>query len=189
LFTLQNVRTISAQCMWEHYSEIDCSYELEIGYVCDNQPTYDHSHPFGMGINTGVLCPGGPPPPMWTFQTGCGCWGSPGGTYREAGCGFCGASKSDLCSLGGFNGKQEFLYLEVSFPPSSPTSVYQWDYYNLFYDENNFYPNRTICCPNGDPDLCITCSCATADVDWENSVTYLRPAHEPYFPPCPDPNL
>jgi len=185
MFILNNA---SSQCMWEHYSEIDCAYELEIGYVCDNQPTYDHAHTFGTGMNTGVLCTGGPPPPLWSSHTGCGCWGNPGGTYRAAGCGFCGAFRTDLCSLANLNGHEEFRYLIVIFPPSSITRVYQWDQYDDYEMINNYWPNRTVCCPDGDPDLCYTCSCATADVDWENSISYLRPAHDPYFPPCPDPN-
>lgn len=185
-----------AQCMWEHYSEIDCAYNIEIGFDCADYLNLvsTHSHNFWWGGGTSVLCVGGPAPPSWTGHSGCGCWGIPGGTYGQAGCAFCGFPDSALCDSAHPNSNyREFKYLIVSSAlfPTIKSKVHEWnEYYNYWFILGS-YPNRTICCDiNADPDQCMTCACAcgTVEVDWENQKTYLKPAHYPYYPLCPDPN-
>ncbi|MCO6495051.1 MAG: hypothetical protein J5I91_05140 [Bacteroidetes bacterium] len=177
-------------CMWEHYSEIDCAYDFEVGFKCEGHSIYfDHYHKFGGG----VLCVGGVPIPGSTLMPGCGCWDNPGGTYGEAGCAWCGDYDSLLCiSSISDTLNIPFKYLQVTlvnFVPPITIRVYDYTQVDKFFDEYLYLPNTVVCCdPTTDPNMCQTCACGVAEINWRNQKTYLHRARGIYYPDCPDPN-
>lgn len=162
-------------CVWEHYSEIDCDYNLTVGFTCNCGYT-THHHPFASSF----YCP-----------TDCGCWGFQGFSMRSAGCRGCGWKADSLCALNGNSVQKAHKFLQTGskvkhVSPIPGTIAYNWrDAYDPD-SECGILPT-TICCDLAIPDNCFTCACGVAEIDWENSQTYIRAAHDPYYPPCPKP--
>jgi len=177
-------------CSWEHYSELDCEYKLDIGFECNNPGgvKYGHMHDFGT-----VFCFGGVAISGFSGTVGCGIWLQPGGSMHLAGCGYCGDPDATLCDNAGYAGQEAFKYLEgVSvFRPSVSQRAYEWDKlsdYAATFNISISLISSAICCDNL-PDDCIVNACGVAEVDWENSKTYLLRAYTPYYDNCPDPTL
>jgi hypothetical protein len=177
-------------CWWEHYSEIDCEYDLELGFECynPNGPTFDHNHVMGT-----VLCFGGVAISGFSGSVGCGIWLQPGGSMHLSGCGYCGDPDATLCDNAGYPGQEAFKYLEgfSVFSPSVSQKSVDWNQVGRYASTFNIQVSqvpKTICCDNL-PDDCIVNACGVAEVDWENSKTYLLRAYTPYYDNCPDPTL
>ncbi|MCK9481691.1 MAG: hypothetical protein M0R38_08035 [Bacteroidia bacterium] len=179
-FIFINIESLRAQtCTWSHSSEIDCPYRLVVGFTCDCGYSYHH-HPFIEDVS----CP-----------TDCGCWGQPGSSQKIAGCGFCGFLDDTLCPMIGGTRDSAFKYLETrdkitNVSPIPNTRAYDWrnanyqkEFCNYTYDVNT-----VICCDSIQAINCQSCGCGVAEINWQTSETFLRPAHSPYYQPCPNPN-
>lgn len=176
--SILNTNILAQNCVWEHESEIDCNYNLSIGFTCDcgfNTHEHQFTAPF--------YCP-----------TDCGCWGTPGIPQRTAGCGVCGWNDDTLCALIGNPTTNAYKFLRTQSIVPTPSVqagiiAYDWrDVTRQVKDCNTTIINTLFCCANIDPDKCTPCGCGVVEIDWLNSKTYLRPAHDPYYLPCPNPN-
>ncbi len=176
LGSLFGIHNLNAQCNWKHQSEIDCSYQIAVGFICDCG-SYTHRHSF----STPILCP---------FE--CGCWGFPGNSQRTAGCGNCGWQDDTLCPLIGGVRARAYKFLETEIPvhaasPLPGIRAYDWRDAPYQEDECGGPVNTVICCAGIFPTNCQSCGCGAAEIRWLESETYLRPGHYPYYPPCPEP--
>lgn len=143
-----------------------------------SSPIYDHSHLF----QPTIACPQYFPPGS-SVPAGCGCWHYPGTTSGTTHCAMCGLNNNSICGSTDTIGFAYFIIgSDTLFDYNQVVEfVYKFNY--------NYNPITTYCCTGFPPDACINCNCGTVNIDWEGAMTYLYPAHDPYYQPCPDPRL
>jgi hypothetical protein len=176
------IPTLKSQCAdYTHYSGIDCNYEvILIGFLCDTfikpytpswSPLTGHSHSVS---NANITCP---------FT--CGCWENHGTLIHPFNCGFCWDPDDDLCTNSSFSGdRYRLLGININ---STNHMLMDWRDRDFFEILTGYKYETTVCCPGNGPDDCTPCACGVAEVNWEAGETWLRPAHDPYYPPCEEP--